>query len=170
MKNFEQKMENAIFFSRWLMAPVYIGLCLSLGMLLYVFFMEFIHVVQNIKTSQSEDIILAILEFIDLSLLGNLVILVVFSGYENFVSHMNIGKHEDRPAWKGTIDFSGLKLKLISSIIAIGSIHLLEVFMGLKESKQTIIWSLTTYGVLVVSGLILSLMDYVSALTKKQKA
>lgn len=170
MKNFEHKMEQAIFASRWLTAPIYIGLCLSLMMLLYIFLKEFWHVIQNITSSESKDVILYILEFIDLSLIGNLVILVVFSGYENFVSRMNIGDHPDRPTWKGTIDFSSLKLKLISSIIAIGSIYLLEVLLGLKENKHIdISWSLSIYGILVSSGLALAVMDYMVSLTKKNK-
>ncbi len=109
----ERVLENGLFLSRWLMAPFYVGLVLALGMLLVVFVEEVVHAVPNILGGGAEQAILIVLTLIDLSLAGNLVLIVIFSGYENFVSKINLEGHEDRPSWMGTLDFSGLKIKLV---------------------------------------------------------
>ncbi len=170
MKRIEHCVERVIFASRWLVAPIYLGLCASLLLLLYGFANHAIGVIYRLTTLQNDDIILAILEFIDFSLVGNLVILVVFSGFENFVSRMHLGNHEDIPSWKGTVDFTNLKLKLLSSVIAIASINLLQVFLELKEIDQkAVMGHLIIYVILVLSGLIMALMDYIATLTHKKK-
>ena len=169
MKRMELIIEKSIFASRWLVAPLYIGLCLSLLMLLYAFGNTIIHCINHVESfDETKEVIVIILELIDLSLIGNLVILVVFSGYENFVSLLELGEHEDVPYWKGTVDFSSLKIKLISSIIAIASVYLLKLLMGLKEiNAKDIMWPIVIYIVLVGSGLVLSLMDYIYSLAQK---
>ena len=103
------------------------------------------------------------LTLIDLSLAGNLVLMVIFSGYENFVSKIDVASHKDRPDWMGTVDFSGLKLKLIASIVAISGIHLLKSFMSIEDmNKDNLMWLLILHGTFVVSGVLLALMDYIS--------
>jgi len=103
------------------------------------------------------------LSLIDLSLAGNLVLMVIFSGYENFVSKIDIASHEDRPDWMGTVDFSGLKLKLIASIVAISGIHLLKSFMAIDSiNKENLMWLLILHGTFVASGVLLAVMDYVT--------
>jgi len=169
-KNLEYYIEQSIFASRWIVAPLYLGICLSLFLLLFIFLKEVIHAIYNIQNFVVEDLVFTLLEFIDLSLIANLVILVVFSGFENFVSRMDIKDHYDVPDWQGKIDFASLKLKLISSIIAIASIQLLEMLLGLKKiDERHIMWPIIIYGVLVLSGLSLSIMEYIAALTKKHK-
>ena len=121
----ERLIERSLFASRWLMAPMYIGLSLSLLLLLWVFALEFWHLLQILPVMTVNDAVLGVLALIDLSLAANLVLIVIFSGYENFVSRMNLDAHEDRPNWQGEVDFSGLKLKLVASIVAISGIHLL---------------------------------------------
>jgi uncharacterized protein (TIGR00645 family) len=170
MKRIENYLERAIFASRWLVTPLYLGLCFSLLLLLYAFFDQMVGAINNIRDFHDDDVILHILELIDISLAGNLVILVIFSGYENFVSRMNIGKHKDMPLLHGTVDFAGLKLKILSSVIAISSIHLLELLLGLKDVSETrVMWTVIIYIVLVLSGLIMALMDHIATLTKKSK-
>jgi uncharacterized protein (TIGR00645 family) len=116
--------------------------------------------------------ILTVLTLIDLSLAGNLVLIVIFSGYENFVSKINVEGHEDRPSWMGTLDFSGLKIKLVGSIVAISAISLLRAFMQLTQSNQVmdearIFWLVVLHITFVGSGLLFALMDWVASLEKK---
>jgi uncharacterized protein (TIGR00645 family) len=164
----EKFIERGLFASRWLLAPFYIGLVGSLVALLISFAKEIVHLFANITAIASQDAILACLALIDISLAANLVIIVVFSGYENFVSKMDVANHEDAPSWKGKVDFTGLKIKLIASIVAISGIHLLKVFMDIKKyTEQEIYWMVIIHVVFVVSGVMLALMDYLVQKSKK---
>jgi uncharacterized protein (TIGR00645 family) len=120
----------------------------------------------------SEDIILTVLTLIDLSLAGNLVLIVIFSGYENFVSKIDVEGHEDRPSWMGTLDFSGLKIKLIGSIVAISAISLLRAFMTLTQGTQVvetrIFWLVVLHLTFVTSGVLFAAMDWVASLSDKR--
>ena len=163
----EKILENIIFKARWLMAPFYLGLAVSLIILLIVFVNEFIHFFTGGVRFDETSIILLVLTLIDLSFTGNLLIMVIFSGYENFVSKIDVGQHEDKPKWMGTVDFSGLKLKLISSIVAISGIQLLKVFFDLKEyTKDEIYLFIAVHLTFVISGVLLALMDYIAAKAK----
>ena len=123
MRNTGEKiLESVLFNSRWILAPVYIGLVISLLMLLTAFVTEIVHTVPHLIGMKTEVVILTVLSLIDLSLALNLVLIVMFSGYENFVSRIDTGDSEDRPQWMGTLDFSGMKMKLIGSIVAISAI------------------------------------------------
>ena len=112
------------------------------------------------------------LTLIDLSLAGNLVLIVIFSGYENFVSKINLEGHEDRPSWMGTLDFSGLKIKLIGSIVAISAISLLRAFMTITQANAVdevrIFWLVILHITFVVSGLLFAVMDWVASLEKEE--
>ncbi|WP_062560472.1 TIGR00645 family protein [Paracoccus aminovorans] len=159
----EHLIERSLFASRWLMAPIYVGLSLSLLLLLWVFGLEFWHLVQILPVMTVNDAVLGVLALIDLSLAANLLLIVIFSGYENFVSRMNLSAHEDRPEWQGEVDFSGLKLKLVASIVAISGIHLLKVFMDVgKYAPDQIRWMVVIHLVFVVSGVLLAAMDWIS--------
>lgn len=164
-------MERGIFMGRWLMAPMYVGLIFALIMLLINFVQELIHYFSIITTLSSSEAVLAALSLIDISLAGNLLLIVIFSGYENFVSKIDTGDHEDQPEWKGTVDFSTLKLKLVASIVAISGIHLLKIFMDVeKASENQIRWMVIIHLVFVVSGVLLALMDRIAAGTKALKS
>ena len=130
----EQKFEQILFLSRWLMAPMYMGLVVTLGMLMIVFLRDLWKYALQIMTLSAEQVILVALTLIDLTLAANLLLIVLFSGYENFVSKLDIDDGGDRPDWMGTVDFSGLKMKLIASIVAISGIHLLKRFMEIGDS------------------------------------
>lgn len=152
------------------MAPFYIGLVGALFVLLFAFGRELLHFIMGITSLSSNDAVLGTLALIDLSLAGNLLIIVIFSGYENFVSKMDVGDHSDQPAWRGTVDFSGLKLKLVASMIAISGIHLLKVFMDVnKVSENEIRWMVTIHLVFLSSGVLLALMDKISSSAKAYK-
>ena len=113
------------------------------------------------------DVILAVLTLVDLSLVANLLLIVIFSGYENFVSKIHTEAHEDRPEWMGKVDFSGLKLKLVASIVAISGIELLKAFVNIGGYTNTeLAWKVGIHGMLVVSGVLLALMDRIAASAK----
>ena len=163
----EKVLESLIFKARWLMAPFYLGLALSLVVLLIVFINEFVHFFSGGVRFDETSIILLVLTLIDLSFTGNLLIMVIFSGYENFVSKIDVGHHEDKPKWMGTVDFSGLKLKLISSIVAISGIQLLKIFFDLKDyTKEEIYLFIAVHVTFVISGVLLALMDYIASKVK----
>ncbi len=149
------------------MAPFYLGLVLALVAVLVVFANELIHELPHLFSMKPEDAILLALSLIDLSLAGNLLLIVTFSGYENFVSKIDTGAHEDRPSWMGTVDFSGLKMKLIASIVAISAIALLRAFMRLGEDGQIdeprLLWMVVIHVTFVVSGVLLALMDWLAS-------
>lgn len=167
----ERSIENGLFASRWLMAPIYIGLVGGLILLLISFFQELIHMFASINTLTQSDVILGVLSLIDLSLAGNLLLIVIYSGYENFVSKMDTENHADQPEWKGTVDFASLKLKLIASIVAISGIHLLKVFMEMdKIPESQIMWMVIIHMAFVFSGVLLAFMDRIAASTKATKS
>ena len=162
----EQTIERTIFVSRWLTAPIYLGLVVVLGVLVVKFLEELAHFVPHVLELRETDVILMTLTLLDLSLAASLVLMMIFSGYENFVSKIDTGGSE-RPAWMGTLDFGGLKLKLISSIVAISGVDLLKSFMNIGQiSKEDLMWKVITHLVFVVSGVLLALMDDITSKAK----
>jgi uncharacterized protein (TIGR00645 family) len=159
----ERVLEQLIFASRWLMAPFYLGLVVALGVLMVKFVIELIELVPEVVHLKETEVILGILTLIDLSLAGNLLLIVIFAGYENFVSKIDVARHKDRPEWMGTVDFSGLKLRLVASIVAISAIHLLKSFMNVSQIDKTdLLWLVIVHGTFVVSGVLLAFMDRIA--------
>lgn len=155
--------EQLLFASRWLLAPFYLGLAVSIGVLLVKFMAELLHLVLHAFTSTESEVILGVLALVDLALTGSLLIIVIFSGYENFVSKIDHSGHRDWPEWMGTIDFAALKLKLLSSIVAISAIQLLKKFMAIdKISEREIFWLVVIHVVFVVSSVLLALSDRIA--------
>jgi uncharacterized protein (TIGR00645 family) len=169
----ERWLELWIFRSRWLMTPFYLGLIVALGALIWVFVNEAVHELSHLPTMSPEGAILMVLSLIDLSLAANLILIVVFSGYENFVSKIDTGDDEDRPGWMGTVDFSGLKMKLVASIVAISAIALLRAFMTIASEPDAPLdhgrlgWLVGIHLTFVVSGVLLAVMDMVASRTAK---
>lgn len=160
----ERMIESTIFSSRWLMAPIYIGLIAALFILIVTFFRELAHTLPGVMTMEESDVILLILTLVDISLAGNLVLIILFSGYENFVSKLGPAEHRDRPRWMGKVDFSGLKSKLIASIVAISAIHLLKIFMDLgKYTNEHLMWYTLIHISFVFSGIGFAIMDWIDA-------
>ena len=160
----ESLIEKIIFGGRWILAPLYVGLLLSLLPLLYRFFQEFISLVKISADADMHHITLKILELLDTVLLGNLIIIIIFAGYENFVSKINVAEEsEDRPHWMGRVDYSGLKIKLIGSLVAISVIELLKDFMqeGEFDSKREM-WRIGIHLTFVISGVLFALMDFIA--------
>jgi uncharacterized protein (TIGR00645 family) len=160
----EEVVEKVLFGGRWLLAPLYVGLLLSLVPLIYRFFIEFLHLMEGVATLEMQEITLKILELLDVVLLGNLIIIVIFAGYENFVSKINVATNSvDRPHWMGRVDYSGLKIKLIGSLVAISVIELLKDFMmeGDYDDKRQM-WRIAIHITFVLSGVLFALMDFIA--------
>ena len=156
----ERGIERAIFMSRWLLAPFYLGLALALIVLLYDFVGRAAHLFEHLQLVDHDQIIIGILGMIDLSLMGNLVLMVMFAGYESFVSKLHIDDHTERLDWMGQIGFGDLKLKLMTSIVAISAIRLLEAFMDIENiDNRQLAWTVGIHVTFVVSGLLLALME-----------
>jgi uncharacterized protein (TIGR00645 family) len=165
MHKLEDTIERGLFASRWFMAPIYVVLSITLGIIAIKSVQEFIHIIPSIVSMSLKDLMLYILHIVDLALIGNLVLMIIFAGYENFVSKINVAREsEDKPSWMGKVDFSELKLKLIASIVAISGINLLETFMNLESvSEREIYWMCVIHILFVVSGVLLATMDYIAS-------
>lgn len=164
MKQIESSFERLLFTSRWLLAPVYFALILALAMLLLKSVKEVWNLYAEIWSASGSDVIIGVLTLVDISLIMNLLIIIMFSGYENFVSKMeDLHSHADRPEWMGHIGFADLKIKLIGSIVAISGIELLKSFMNIDNvSDRHLGWMIGIHLTFVVSGLLYALMDRIS--------
>ena len=160
----EESTEKILFSSRWLLAPIYLGLIVVLIVILVKFVISVISFIPNSFNLSFHEVTMDVLNLLDLSLLANLVLIVTFSGYENFVSRIGVAEdHKDRPSWMGNLDFSGLKLKIIGSVVAISLIELLRDFLDVSQTSETIIfWIIILHLTFVFSGLIFSLMEYIA--------
>jgi uncharacterized protein (TIGR00645 family) len=160
MKKLEHGLEVMMFNSRWLLAPFYVGLVLAIALLLVSFVKEFIHFVPIALNGAESDVIIGILTLIDVVMIANLLIIIIFAGYENFVSKIETSDHEDRPSWMGHVGFADLKMKLIGSIVAISGIELLKAFMHVETlTDSQLAWKVGLHMTFVVSGVMFALMD-----------
>jgi len=163
-----KNVEKAIFWSRWLLSPLYLGLIVAMAVLMYKFSIEIVTLVSNAADTDVHQFVLDLLALLDLVLLGNLILIVLFAGYENFVSKIEAAdENVDRPYWMGTVDFSGLKIKLIGSLVAISVIELLKDFISLSLGRTTVTTEMITWQVIIhlsfgVSGVLIAVMDWIS--------
>jgi uncharacterized protein (TIGR00645 family) len=165
----ERAIEQLIFSSRWLLAPIYVGLAIGLLLLLAKFVQRSIDLAGNALTASVDDTIVGVLGLIDLSLMGSLIVMVMFAGYENFVSKLDIDDHLDKPSWMGHVDFSDLKLKLMASIVAISAIHVLESFMNVEHlTDRELAWSVGIHMSFVFSALLLAIMDRLAGMSESK--
>lgn len=172
LKKIEEQLESTIFRSRWLLAPFYLGLVLSLFLLFVKFVQEFWHMFTTVIEAKESEVIVGILALVDMALVGSLLLMIIFSGYEIFVSKIHVADQEDRPAWMGKVDFSGLKLKVIGAIVAISAIDLLKTFMNISDtltegSTDALMWKVIVHLTFVVSGVLFAVMDWIAGNTKK---
>jgi uncharacterized protein (TIGR00645 family) len=163
MKAVEHALERFMFGSRWLLAPFYIGLVASIVLLLFKFTKEFIGLLPAVLAGDSGDVMVGVLTLVDVALVANLLLIIVFAGYENFVSKIDTGENEDRPEWMGHVSFSDLKIKLIGSIVAISGIELLKAFVNVESyTNEQLAWKLGLHMTFVISGVLFALMDKLS--------
>lgn len=166
-KAIENILERSMFSSRWFMAPVYIVLAITLFIIMVKVVQEFLHELPHFLHMNISELLLFVLHITDMALIGNLVLMIIFAGYENFVSKIDVAKDsQDKPDWMGKVDFSGLKLKLIASIVAISSIGLLEAFIDVgSKSKDEIYLMVLIHSIFIASGVFIALMDYIASKT-----
>ena len=177
LEKLENSIESGIFISRRLLAPIYIILCFALAIITFKVIQHFVLTLPAIVDMKLKDTLMFVLQIVDMALIGNLVLMMIFAGYENFVSKIDAARNSpDKPDWMGQVDFSGLKLKLVASIVAISGINLLEAFMSigytndygeLIVSDRQIQWMIIVHIVFIVSGVLLALMDFIASKTNK---
>ncbi|MGH8465276.1 MAG: TIGR00645 family protein [Pseudomonas sp.] len=159
----ERAIEALILRSRWLLAPVYLGLSLALIALIIKFFQEVIHLFLHIFESSEADVVLVVLSLVDISLVGGLLVMVMMSGYENFVSEIDVKEGGDKLSWLGKMDASSLKMKVAASIVAISSIHLLRVFMNMDNiSPEKLMWYVIIHLTFVLSAFAMGALDRIT--------
>ncbi|KAA3649254.1 MAG: TIGR00645 family protein [Proteobacteria bacterium] len=159
----EKLFERLMYASRWLLAPIYLGLSLALLALGLKFFQEVFHVLPHVFETAETDLILLVLSLIDMALVGGLLVMVMFSGYENFVSQLDIGDEAEKLNWLGKMDSSSLKNKVAASIVAISSIHLLKVFMNASNlDAEKLLWYVIIHLTFVVSAFAMGYLDKIT--------
>jgi len=164
MNKVEATLEHWVFLSRWLLAPFFIGLLLAIIALLIKFAKQLAMLAMNMFTvGTDQQTIVDILTLIDSALIAALLLIIGFSGYENFVSKIGTGEHEDRPAWMGRVGFSDLKIKLIGAIVAISAVELLKAFINVEDfTWQALSWKVGIHITFVVSGVLFAVTDRIT--------
>ncbi|MHB0807417.1 TIGR00645 family protein [Stutzerimonas nitrititolerans] len=160
----ERLIENTMYAARWLLAPIYFGLAFALLALAIKFFQEIWHILPVVLSLSEGDLILKLLSLIDMALVGGLLVMVMLSGYENFVSQLNVDKGDEKLDWLGKMDSGSLKMKVAASIVAISSIHLLRMFMDAQQlESEQLMWYVIIHLTFVLSAFA---MGYLDKLTK----
>jgi hypothetical protein len=169
MRQFERYFEKTLFASRWLLAPLYLGLSLAVLALGLKFFQELWHVGTHVFEIAEADLVLTVLALIDVTLVASLILMVMFSGYENFVSRIELDAGTEKLDWLGKLDASTLKLKVATSIVAISSIHLLRVFVKINDlPNDKILWYVLVHLTFVISALLLAVLDRLAFASHRQ--
>lgn len=162
---FRANLIRFIFGSRWLQAPLYLGLVLVLGIYVYEFGLHLFFLFQHLHTLNETQIMMGVLDLIDLVMIANLLIMVIVGGFEIFVSHLNIDDHPDNPEWLDAVDASSMKVKLATALISISSIHLLKTFFDMSQlSTTTVMWQVLIHITLLVSAVAIA---YINVLLNK---
>ncbi len=163
MGRFEAALESMVFRSRWLLAPFFVGLLLAILALLVKFVKQLWVLLAGVFSLTGEDMIVTILTLVDSALIAALLLIIGFSGYENFVSKIGTGDHEDRPAWMGKVGFSDLKIKLIGAIVAISAVELLKAFINIEQfTGYQLAWKVGIHVTFVVSGVLFAVTDRIT--------
>ena len=164
----EQMVERILYRARWLLAPIYLGLSLALIALGIKFFQEVIHLLLHIIELKEADMVLVVLSLVDMAMVGGLIIMVMMSGYENFVSTLDVAEGEEKLSWLGKMDSSSLKAKIAASIVAISSIHLLKIFMNAPNTdNDKLKWYVILHITFVVSAFCMGLLDILAARARR---
>ena len=156
----EKLIENSMYAARWILAPIYLGLSVALFALAVKFFMEIAHILPILFTIKESDLVLVVLALIDMALVGGLLVMVMFSGYENFVSRLDIDPGEEKLNWLGKMDSASLKNKVAASIVAISSIHLLKIFVNAENvHNDKLMWYVIIHMTFVASAFAMGMLD-----------
>lgn len=156
----ERILENMLYASRWMLAPIYLGLSAALLLLGVKFFEEVLHTVPLVLEMKEADLVLVVLSLVDMALVGGLLVMVMFSGYENFVSRIDVAEGTEKLSWLGKLDSGSLKQKVAASIVAISSIHLLRAFMSAEHiDNDKLKWYVIIHATFVLSAMGMALVD-----------
>jgi len=156
----ERIIESTMYASRWLLAPIYLGLSLAVLLVGIKFFQEAIHIFPLIFSMKETDLVMVTLSLVDMALVGGLLVMVMLSGYENFVSSIDLAEGQEKLSWLGKLDSGSLKQKVAASIVAISSIHLLKAFMAAQEiSNDKLMWYVIIHMTFVLSALGMAYVD-----------
>lgn len=156
----ERLLENSLYASRWLLAPIYLGLSIAVLLLGIKFFQEAIHTLPLVFSLKEADLVLVVLSLVDMALVGGLMVMVMLSGYENFVSQIDIDDSKEKLSWLGKLDSGSLKQKVAASIVAISSIHLLKAFMNAQQiPNDKLMWYVIIHLTFVLSAMGMALVD-----------
>jgi len=167
-KKIEHGLEMTVFNSRWLLAPFYLGLIVGILLIFIKFIQELAHLIAHVIFMPESEVVIGILSLVDMALVGSLLLMIIFSGYEIFVSKIDVADHQDRPEWMGKVDFGGLKIKVIGAIVAISAIDLLKTFMEIpaEPSEGNIdmfMWKVIIHMAFVSSGVFFAVMDRIAS-------
>jgi uncharacterized protein (TIGR00645 family) len=163
MSRVEAALESMVFRSRWLLAPFFVGLVVAILALLVKFLKQLWILAVGVFSSSGDEMIVQILTLVDSALVAALLLIIGFSGYENFVSKIGTGDHEDRPAWMGKVGFSDLKIKLIGAIVAISAVELLKAFINIDQfTSYELSWKTGIHITFVVSGVLFAITDRIT--------
>jgi uncharacterized protein (TIGR00645 family) len=154
---------RAMLATRWIMAPIYLGLLVALGLIVVKFVQKLVQAVPGLLQSSSNEVIFNVLTLVDLSLVANLIVIVMFAGWENFVGRLLTAQSGERPQWLGALDFSALKLRLVASVAVIAAVLILETFVHVDEVPpvQAMLQLAILLGIGLL-GILLALMDRLS--------
>lgn len=163
MKRFETAMESMLFRSRWLLAPFFFGLVVAIAALLVKFAKDLLILLGSLLDLSGSELIVSILTLVDTALIASLLLIIAFAGYENFVSRIGVGEHEDRPAWMGKVGFADLKIKLMGAIVAISAVELLKGFINVDQyTTEQLAWKVGIHITFVVSGVLFAVTDRIA--------
>lgn len=163
-------LANIIFFGRWLQAPLYFGLLMTLGIYVYEFGLNLIALLHNLASLDETQIMMGVLDLIDVVMIANLLIMVIIGGYEIFVSRLNINEHADHPEWLDAVNAGTMKVKLATALISISSIHLLKTFFDASKLNSTsIMWQVIIHVTLLVSAVAIAYTNILLDMSHKPK-
>ncbi len=153
-------MAQSIFWSRWLQAPLYLGLIVAQVVYVYHFMIELSHLVVKANTIGETEIMLIVLGLIDVVMIANLLIMVIIGGYETFVSRLNLKEHPDQPEWLSHVNAATMKIKLSMALIGISSVHLLKTFINAEQmSEATMLWQVVIHLTFIISAIAMAYTD-----------
>lgn len=156
-------LSTFIFWSRWLQAPLYLGLIIAQAVYVYHFMVELKHLVFGVGNMDATAIMLLVLGLIDVVMIANLLIMVIIGGYETFVSRLNLAGHPDEPEWLSHVNAGVLKVKLALALIGISSIHLLKSFINAQQMTQhAIMWQVVIHLAFVISAIAMAYTDRIA--------
>ena len=157
---FRKTLSSLIFLSRWLQAPLYLGLIIAQAVYVWHFMVELWHLLEKTPGIKETEIIVIVLGLIDVVMISNLLIMVIVGGYETFVARLYLDDHPDQPEWLSHVNAGILKVKLASALIGISSIHLLKSFIGVATlTDRELAWQVGIHATFLISALALALIE-----------